>query len=802
MTTLWHDLRYAVRTLRRQPVFALVVVTTLGLGIGATTAIFTLVHGVLLAPLPFPDADQLVRVWEHDTNEGRARGNLSPADFRDYREQNTTLVDLAAFNTISATWLEGEAPERLPVQRVTPGMFEILGVAPLLGRTFRPGDELEETLTVVLSYGFWRNRLAGDSGAVGTTVRFGTRSATVIGVMPPSFRAPDAQPIEVWAPWDLSGDDRRAVHFLNAIGRVRPDATVDAARAELLGIARRLEREYPEVNRGHLATVMPVTDAIIGDVRTGLWLLMGAVGTVLIIACANLANLFLARGIARGRELALRSALGAGRVRLVVQLLTESGLLAILGGAFGMVTAVGAIRAFVALDPGTVPRVDQVQIDPMVALFAAGLVMATTLVFGGAPALIATRRDAARALRDGGRGSDATGMGRRLRGTLVVVQLALAVVLLLGAGLLLRSFDRLLRVDPGFDPGRILAGLIELGGPRYDDNAEVVRFQEALRERLVGESSIRAAGTVTFLPFTGSWSTAWLNIVGRPPWDGVPPEVNIINVSGDYFSAIGASVLRGRTFEPRDDADAPRVAVINQAMARTYWDGDDAVGAQIRLGPNPSATPWTVIGIVSDLRQHGLGEDPFPAAFLPAQQGAWSSFYVVIRVAGDPARAVEPFRRHLAAMDPELVAYDVRPMNDLVAASIARPRFSLLVLGVFAIAALTIAAVGVYGVVAYSVTVRRHEFGVRLALGASRARMLTLVLRQAALLSIAAASVGLAAGIAGSRMLRSMLFEIDPIDPITFFAMPLLLICVALLAAYQPARRAVRLDPIRALRAE
>lgn len=802
VATFWHDLRFAGRTLRRQPVFALVVVVTLSLGIGATTAIFTLVNGVLLAPLPFPAANELVRIWEHDTNEGRVRGNLSPADFRDYRQQNSTLAAIGAFGETTASWAEDGGVERLPAQIVTPGVFEILGVPPLLGRTFRPGDELEEMLSVVVAYGMWQSRLGGDSTVIGRTVQFGTRSAVVLGVMPATFRGPTGRLVDVWIPWNLADDERRAVHFIRAVGRVRPGVSVAAARNDLLGIARRLEQEYPEINRGHLVTVEPMTDAIVGDVRAGLWLLMGAVGAVLIIACANLANLFIARGIARGRELALRTALGAGRGRLVAQLLSESAVLAAAGGALGLLVAFLAVRAFVALDPGTVPRADQIHVDPAVALFTVSVVIVTALVFGGGPAILTTRLRPADALRAGGRGTGSPVMGRGLRNTLVVTQLALAVVLLLGAGLLIRSFDRLLNVDPGFDVSQVLSGRIELSGPRYDDQEDIVRFQDDLRDRLEREPSIQRVGTVTSLPLAGGGATAWLNVVGRAPWDGVPPEVNILNVSGDYFTAIGVSLLSGRLFDERDQLNAPRVTVINETMARTFWEGGEALGAQIRLGPNPNATPTTVIGIVSDMRQQGLGLDPFPAAFSLARQGAWSTFFVVMRVADDPAQAAAPLRRLVREIDPELGAYDVREMEHVVAASVARPRFSMLVLGVFALAALTIAAVGVYGVVAYSVAVRTHELGVRLALGASRGRMLRLVLSQAALLSGTAVVIGLGVGIAGSSVLRNMLFQIDPVDPITFAAMPLLLIGVALLAAYQPARRAVRLDPIRALRSE
>ena len=802
MSNFWHDVRFGLRTLVRQPLFSLVVVGTLALGIGATTAIFTLVSGVLLAPLPYPEAEQLVRVWEHDTNEGREHGHLSPADFHDYRERNNALLDLAAFTSTSATWSEEGFAERIPVQRFTPGMFDLLNVPPILGRTFQSGDELEELMPAVLSYGFWQSRLAGDSSVVGRTIPFGTRSVVVIGVMPRSFRAPDAQGVDLWAPWNVSDDDRRAVHYLSAVGRLRPGVTMETARADLLRIARNLETEYPDVNGGHLTTVDTVSDAILGDVRAGLWLLLGAVGAVLLIACSNLANLFVSRGIARRKELALRTALGAGRGRVIAQLMTEGGLLAVVGVALGVALAVAAVRLFVAVDPGTLPRIDQVSVNPMVGTFAAALLVVTTIIFAGGPALLTTRQDPAQILREGGRSTGGTGLSQRIRGVLVVVQLTLAVVLLLGTGLLLRSFDRLLRIDPGFDASPVLSGRLELSAPRYEVTNDIVQFQAALRDGLEAEPGIPHVGTVTFLPFSGGAATSWLNILGRPPWDGVPPEVNLINVSGDYFAAIGATLLAGRLFDQRDHVDSPRVVVINQAMVRTYWPQESALGAEIRLGPNPNSTPLTVIGVVSDVRHHGLGENPFPAAFTSSAQGAWSTFYVVMRTTGDAGQATAPFRRHLAALDPELAVFDVTPMDDRIAASVARPRFSLLLLGVFAAAALTLAAVGVYGVIAYSVTVRSHEFGVRLALGASRSQVMSLVLRQALRLSAIAVVIGLAAGAAGSGLIGSMLFQTDPLDPVTFVWVPLMLLGVALLAAYQPARRAVRLNPIRALRAE
>lgn len=802
-TGIFRDLRHAGRMMVKQPGFSLIIVVTLGLGIGANAAIFTVVRGVLMAPLPFPDPDALVRVWENDTNEGRPHGNLSPADFFDYREQSKSLAGLGAFTSSAAVFVKSDEVERLPIQLFTPDVFDLLGVPALIGRYFRPDDvDPSRSRFVVLSYGFWQRQFGGDSTIVGRSLEFSSGSFEVLGVMPESFR-PFGVTAELWAPWILGADDRpvRAVHFIRAIGRLRSDVSLDEARADLGVIARRLERENPGVNDGHLVTIETLEEATVGQVRMGLLLMAGAVGLVLLIACANIANLCLSRGVGRRRELAVRSALGAGRGRLVRQLVTENLVLAALGGVVGLGIAAVGVDAFLALSPGTLPRQYNVQFNPVVVGFAVLLTVGAGLLFGLGPAALASHRDVHAALKSGmGWGTSAA--THRLRRALVVVQMSLAMVLLIGAGLLLRSFNQVQRIDPGFEMQHLLTARMALPGSRYQGNGSVAEFQRTLAERLEGTDQVQRVGTVTFLPLTGNSATAWLNIVGRPPWSGTPPEVNIINMSGDYFRAMGVSLLAGRMFDDRDQEGTALVTVVNRSLAEQFFPDEDPVGQHLRLGPNPDAQPFEIIGVVSDMRQEGLATAPAPASFSLSRQGAWSGFTVVVQTAGPPAAVAPLLRAAVREIDPKLPVYDVATMTDLVGASVARPRFSTTLLGAFAAIALIIASVGVYGVIAYSVSQRTREMGIRMALGARASGVRRLVLREALLLAGCAVAVGVGAALLASRRLAGMLYGTAPTDPVTFAVVPTILVTVATIASWLPARRASHVDPAVALREE
>lgn len=795
-----HDLRHALRILIKQPGFTAVVVLTLSLGIGATTALFSIIDGVLIAPLPYHESDQLVRIWEHDTKEGRVYGNLSPADYKDYQSQNSTLAAMGAFANRAATFRTPDELQRIPVQLVTVEVFDILGVPPMLGRTFRPDDlEFNDGNVVVLSNGFWRTQLGSDSSVIGSSVRLAGSEFEIIGVMPATFRPFSGDP-QLWAPWSLVDDDRRPVHFVRSLARLRPGATVTEARTDLMTIARRLEADYPDINSGHLVTVEQLETAMVGEVRPALLMLLGAVGLVFLIACANLANLLLSRGVSRQQELAVRAALGAGRARLTRLLLTETLCLALLGGVVGFGLASVAVRVYVSVDPGTVPRLGNVQVDLSIFLFTLGLSVLSTLLFGLVPSLLASRLNIARVLYGGVRAT-ASRKTQRLRQGLIVTQMALAMVLLLGAGLLARSFDRLMRVDLGFGTENLITGSVSLPGRRYQDPEDVVRFQQNLHAALRSAPGVIRSGTVTFLPLTGNSSTAWLNILGRPPWPDTPPEVNIINVSGDYFRTMGVRLLRGRLFDARDQRDAGRKTVINETMARLYWPEEDPIGQQIRLGPNPESEPWEIIGVVSDMRQFGLDSEPMGASFSASSQETWYSFRIVAQLDGQ-VDGPSILRDAVTRLDPELPVSDVMSMSDLVGDSVARPRLSLLLLTAFAVTALTIAAVGIYGVMAYSVAQRKHEIGVRLALGAQTNSVLASILRQGLFLAAVASAIGLAIGYPAAKTVEHLFFQVSPADPVILIGVLLLLFAVAAAASYLPALRAIRIDPVQALRAE
>jgi putative ABC transport system permease protein len=803
MEALIQDIGYSLRRLRKGPGFAVVAVATLALGIGANAAIFSAVNAVLLRPLPYPEPDRLMvvnHVWK-----GRP-AVVSPQNFLDFQQETRSFEALAVYDTDGATLTGRGEPVQLATGETSAAFFDVLHVTPALGRGFRPGEnEPGRNRVVVLSHGLWRERFGADPAVVGQSVMLDGVPHEVIGVAPPGFDFPRGR--DFWRPLEYDSRFRtqsRGAWYLSAIGRLRAGVSPEAARAEASTIGARLAAAYPEANEGVGLTVRPLHEAMVGKVRTPLVVLLGAVGLVLLIACANVANLLLSRAVAREGELAVRSAMGAGRGRLVRQLLTEAAVLGLLGAAAGLVIAAWGGEAIQALQPRGVPRLDEIRLDRVVVAFTLGCALLTTLVFGTIPALLSTRRSSALALREGGRGL-LSGRGGHLRRGLAVAEMGLAVTLLAGAGLLLRSFAQLSHVDPGFESDSALVFHLSLPDGRYaDDGAKALFYRRALEtfDALPGVQSSAATMGVPLRGFGFSFSFA---VDGRPE---VPPaqqptlETRVVTAS--YFRTLGIPLVRGRGFAETDDATAPRVVVISREAARRYFAGEDPVGKRIRLGwgPPQDNVGGTVIGVVGDVKEAGLDEAQAAEIYLPYAQKPMGGMDVVVRTTVPPLSLAPAVRAAVHDLDPDLPVARIEPFSRIVAASIAEPRFYTTLLTAFAGTALLLAALGLFGVISVGVSQRTREIGVRMALGAHSRDVLRLVLREATALAVVGIAVGLAAAFALSRTLSTLLFDLSPRDPVAFLAAPLVLLLTAVIAALVPARRAARVDPIEALRSE
>ncbi|HEX4966667.1 MAG TPA: ABC transporter permease [Thermoanaerobaculia bacterium] len=798
------DARFAIRTWRKVPGISAVILLTIGLAIGANTAIFSVVDGVLLRPLRFKDPGKLVMLWEKDSRNNVEQGLLSPADFSDFRRQSTAFEDLGAIYPYSSVNLTGEGdPERLDVSVVSPSVFTILGAAAETGRTFLPEEsQAGNSKVVVLSHGFWLRRFAAKP-LLGKALLLNNEPYTVVGVMPAWFQFPSSH-IDMWLPLALGEKELavRQVRILQTVGRLKPGVSRQQAAAEASAIASRLEREHPDTNAGADANLVSLTDQIVGDVRRALLILAGAVGCILLIACANMANLLLARAAGREREVAIRQAIGAGRRRLIRQMLTESVLLSLLGGALGLVLAFWGIQALIRLSPGGIPRLDEVRLDPRALLFTLLISVGAGLLFGIVPALQSSRGGLVSSLKEGAR--NAGRAKRRLFNTFVIVEVALALVLLSGAGLLIRSFLRLQDVRLGFQPANLLTASVSLPRSRYPQAGQRAEFYTDLIERVGRQPQVRAAGAITFIPMGGKAPTTALTAEGRTtPAGEQPPELEYRVVTPGYFQTMRTPLLKGRWFTAQDRDDAPGVALVNEAAARRFWPGEEATGKRIKLGPNTDKQPWlTIVGVVGDVRQFGVDTESKPEVYQNYLQRGPSSMTLAVRTASKPSVLVPGVRAQVLALDKDLPIYDVRTGEQLVAESIAKRRFSTFLLSTLAGIALVLAAAGIYALMSYSVTQRTHELGLRMALGARREDALRLILGQAMTLTGAAVLIGWLTSFALTHLMESLLFETRMTDPATFVAVSLTLFAVALLACFLPAHRATKVEPLTALRYE
>ncbi|HEV2664259.1 MAG TPA: ABC transporter permease, partial [Blastocatellia bacterium] len=812
LADLWQDLRYGARMLLKNPGFTLIATLTLALGIGANTAIFSVVNAVLLHPLPFKEPDRLVTILEMKLPQFR-ESTANPGNFLDWKKQNTVFERLVAYTTPPFNLVGTGDPEQLRGMKVTDGFFAMLGAQPLLGRDFLPEeDRTGRNNVVILSHGLWQRRFGAAANIVNQTLTLSGQSYTVIGVMPATFQFGGLS-LDLWTPMAFTAQDAQnhLGHFLAGIlGQLKPGVTLEQARAEMTAIAERLAAQYPDTNTGWSVKLMPLLEFTVRSIKRALLVLLGAVAFVLLIACANVANLLLARAAGRQKEIALRTALGAGRLRIIRQLLTESALLAAVGGAVGLLLAKGGMDLLLKLSPQNLPRMNGVSLDGRALAFTAAITLLTGLIFGLVPALPASKPNLNEAMKDAGRGSTEGARRQFVRNTLVVLEVASALAPLVGAGLLIKSFWQLQKVDPGFNPDNALTASVTMPRPKYQDNVQRVAFFQQLAEKVSALPSVQAAGILTpstAMPLSGGYVQAF-EIQGRPPLPpGANQNTNFYAVNTDFFKAMGIPLLRGRLLTERDAGDAPRVAVVNETMAKNMFPDEDPLGRRIAFTGSSNPEWYEIVGVVGDVKQYGL-DQPTPMQTYepyvqqPPSSQALSSMTLVVRTSGDPTNFTAAIRNAVLQVDKEQPLSNVRTLDQLLSTSIAQRRFSMLLLGVFAAVALVLAAVGIYGVLNYAVTQRMREIGIRMALGAGQRDVLKLVVSHGMLLTLLGVAAGLAGAFALTRLLTTLLFGVSPTDPLTFAVIALLLALVALLACWIPARRATRVDPIVTLRSE
>ncbi|HSS19157.1 MAG TPA: ABC transporter permease [Pyrinomonadaceae bacterium] len=818
MENVIKDIRYGIRNLLKRPGVTAVALITLALGIGANTAIFSVVNAVVLRPLPYAEPDRLVTLWE--TMPGADRRSVAPGNFVDWREQNKSFADVAAtfygnFNVTS----DGQ-PERIDGATVTSNFMSVLGAPSQLGRTFQTDDDAHQDQNLVLlSDGLWKRRFGGDTGVVGRRITVDELPFTVVGVMARGFQFPEKS--DMWVLGRNGGAvplalmarapendwvHERDAHFIRVIGRLRPGVTLSQAQSDIAGITRRLEQDFPKTNAGLGSNLVPLHTQVVGDVRQTLFILLGAVGFVLLIACTNVANLLLARASQREREIAIRAAVGASRWRLIRQLLTESLLLSIAGGLAGLVVSVWAVDVFIRLSPGDIPRLSEASVDFRLLGFTLLVSLLTGIAFGLLPAFQTTRANLNNSLKDAGAKGGGGRQRKVARSILVASEVALAQILLVGAALLAISYIRVTEIHPGFNPDRVLTAKIAPSNKKYPDPKSRSAFFRTVLDRLNNAPGVQSADVVMSLPLSGSSMNRGFQVEGRPePRADENITMDFQIVSPNYFSTLEIPIKQGRSLTATDTENSERVIVINEAMARRYWPNEDPIGKRMAIGESSKDTSWrTIVGVVGDNSHASLSEPPVPTAFISYQQDleSWPRMGFVIKAKTDAASLAPIVRKELAAVDPAQPVYAIEPMTNLMSTSVAQRRFIMLLLGSLAAIAVSLAMVGVYGVISFSVSERTHEIGIRMALGARTRDVLRMILGQGMRLTFIGIGIGLVAGVALMRLLTSMLFHVSPTDFRTFTLVAMVVSVVALVACYIPARRATKVDPLVALRYE
>jgi putative ABC transport system permease protein len=800
MGTLWQDLRYGARLLLKHPAFTIVAVLTLALGIGANSAIFSVVNAVLLRPLPFKEPAELVTLSE--TTAQFDKGSVSVPNFRDWREQNNVFTDLTAYQFENFSLQEGDHPERVVGATVSANFFDVLGVAPRLGRAFHRGeDEAGNNRVVLLSDKLWQRNFGANPKVVGQNIFLGGESYMVAGVMPPEFQFP-SRLTEVWVPLVFTPEQlkSRGNHAFLVMGRLKQGTSLEQAQQQMTGIARRLEEQYPDQQAKRGIRLMLLQEEVVRFVRPALLVLLGAVGFVLLISCTNVANLLLARAAARQREIAIRMALGAGRLRLIRQFLTESVLLSILGGAVGLMVAKWGVDGLLALAAGYLPRAGEVALDWRVVGFTLLLSLLTGIGFGLAPALQVSKTDVQESLKEGGNAGSSQ-RRNRLRSLLVIAEVASALVLLVGAGLLIRSFMRLQQVNAGVRPENVLTLTISLPEAKYAKPQMAARFFTRALDRIKSLPDVEAAGVINILPLQRTGFNGDVEIEGQSYPAGQEPLAEFRAASQDYFRALGIPLLSGRFFNAQDREDAPVVAIVNRTFVHKFLGDQDAIGRRIR----PGGEEWvTIAGVVGDVKQSGLTQEVMPEIFMPYEQAPSlaQSMSLVVRGTRDTSTLIQAIRREVLAIDPNLPVYNVQTMEEVIGKSVSDRRLNMTLLMIFAGLAMVLSMVGIYSVMSYTVTQNTREIGIRMALGAQPRDVLKLVVGQGLVLTLVGVGVGVIGALALTRLMESLLYEVKATDPLTFLAVAVLLTVVALLACYWPARRATRVDPMIALRYE
>ena len=806
MDTFLNDIRYAVRNLLKRPAFTIVAAITLALGIGANTAIFSSVYALLLKPLPFPELERVVAVWDSYPSKGVLRNEIAMANYLDWKAQNQSFEHLAIYSWWSTNLTGIDSPERIQGMAVTANFLDALGVKPIMGRNFSAEENEQGNDNVaILTYGLWQRRFGGDPNIVGKTITLSSNVCTIIGVLPEKFAYPANA--EVYSPIPITQQSaaNRQFHTYYAVGRLKPGVSIQSAQADLDNITARLEQQYPETNTGSRATVYAIVADTVRKYEAGLWMGMAAVAFVLLIACANVANLMLARASGRRKEIALRAALGASRWRIIRQLLVESSIVALFGGALGILVAVWGIDALRAANPGDAakfaPGWHQLGINVTVLVFTIALSLLSGVLFGLAPALQVSKPNLNDALKEGIRQS--SGHSQWLRSSLVVAEVALSLVLLVGAGLFLRSFVTLFKTDPGFNPENVFTMNLILPTSKYKDGQQRVAFYDDLVQRVKAKQGVQSAGAVNFLPLGGSNASNTYLVEGAPePAPGDEDQGRYRICTPDYFTTMQIPLVSGRAFNEQDKSGAPRVVIVNETLARKHWPEQNAIGKRIRFQAPLDRAPWMeIVGVIKDIK-HDLTSEVTPEFYLPLAQDPRTSMVIVAKTNADPTSMAASIREEVWAIDKDQPVFDVRTMQEVRSLSVSLQQFNSLMIGIFAAVALLLASIGIYGVMAFAVSQRTREIGIRMALGARKADVLKLVVANGMRLAFTGLAIGLVASWLLTRFIASLLFGVKPTDPLTFSVVSLCLLSAAFLACYLPARRATRVDPLEALRYE